>query len=50
MPNRNPLAAWDAAISAYLANRRALGRTYENEEYTLNRVRRFLVDVGRDRS
>lgn len=46
MPNRKPLAAWDAAVSAYLANRRALGRTYENDEYTLNRLRRFLVNAG----
>ena len=43
MSTRNPLAAWDAAVKAYLANRRALGRTYEKEEYTLNRVRRFLA-------
>ena len=34
MPTRNPLAAWDAAVTAYLTNRRALGRMYENEEYT----------------
>ena len=43
MSTRNPLAAWDAAVKAYLANRRALGRIYEKEEYTLNRVRRFLA-------
>lgn len=43
MSTRNPLAAWDAAVKAYLANRRALGRIYQKEEYTLNRVRRFLA-------
>ena len=43
MSTRNPLVAWDAAVKTYLANRRALGRTYEKEEYTLNRVRRFLA-------
>lgn len=43
MSTRNPLAAWDAAVKAYLANRRALGRVYEKEEYTLNHVRRFLA-------
>jgi integrase/recombinase XerD len=46
MRTRDSLAAWDAAVTAYLANRRALGRTYENDEYSLNRVRRFLVDAG----
>lgn len=30
MRTRNPLVAWDAAVTTYLANRRALGRTYEN--------------------
>ena len=43
MSTRNPLAAWDAAVKTYLANRRALGRIYEKEEYTLNCVRRFLA-------
>ncbi len=46
MPNRKPLAAWDAAVSAYLANRRASVALYENDEYTLNRLRRFLVNAG----
>ena len=46
MSNRNPLAAWDAAVTAYLTNRRALGRTYSNEEYVLNRLRRFLASTG----
>ena len=46
MSTRNPLAAWDAAVTAYLTNRRALGRVYEKEEYTLNRVRRFLLSEG----
>lgn len=46
MTNRNPLAAWDAAVTAYLANRRALGRAYENDEYLLNRLRQFLAKSG----
>ena len=46
MPNRNPRAAWDTALAAYLANRRALGRAYENDEYSLNRLRRFLAQLG----
>ena len=29
MSTRNPLAAWDAAVTAYLTNRRALGRVYK---------------------
>ena len=46
MSKPNPLASWDAVVATYLANRRALGRTYEKEEYTLDRVRRFLVKAG----
>lgn len=46
MSKPNPLAPWDTAVGGYLANRRALGRTYEKEEYTLDRVRRFLVNAG----
>jgi integrase/recombinase XerD len=46
MTTRSPLAAWDAAVAGYLTNRRALGRSYEKEEYTLDRVRRFLVKAG----
>lgn len=46
MTNCNPLAAWDAAVTAYLANRRALGRAYENDEYLLNRLRQFLAKSG----
>ena len=46
MSTPNPLAAWDAAITAYLANRRALGRSYEKEEYMLNLARRFLLHAG----
>ena len=46
MSTRNPLARWDAAVAPYLANRRALGRSYEKEEYTLGRVRRFLMNAG----
>ncbi len=44
MPNRKTLAAWDTAVAAYLANRRALGRAYDNDEYSLNRLRRFLAE------
>lgn len=43
MSNRNRLAAWDTDVAAYLANRRALGRAYDNDEYSLNRLRRFLA-------
>lgn len=46
MRTRNPLAAWDVAVAAYLANRRALGRTYENDEYSLTRLRRLLANAG----
>lgn len=46
MSTRNPLAAWDAAVTAYLHNRHALGRTYDKEEYTLKRLRRFLLSEG----
>ncbi len=37
---------WEAAVRAYLANRRAYGRTYRKEEYTLGRVRTYLAQVG----
>ena len=43
MRTPKPLAAWDAAITSYLASRRALGRSYAKEEYTLHLLRRFLV-------
>jgi integrase/recombinase XerD len=43
MGTRKPLAAWDAAVTSYLASRRALGRSYAKEEYTLHLLRRFLV-------
>jgi len=46
MRTRKPLAAWDAAITAYLTNRRALGRLFDKEEYTLDHLRRFLVQAG----
>ena len=42
MPTRKPLAAWDAAVTSYLASRRALGRSFAKEEYTLDLLRRFL--------
>jgi integrase len=37
---------WEAAVSAYLANRRAYGRTYLKEEYILGRVRTYLAQAG----
>lgn len=43
MSTRNLLVAWDAAVTAYLTSRRALGRLYEKEEYTLNHLRRLLL-------
>ncbi|MPZ45562.1 MAG: tyrosine-type recombinase/integrase [Betaproteobacteria bacterium] len=43
MGTRKPLVAWDAAVASYLASRRALGRSYAKEEYTLHLLRRFLV-------
>src|SRR5688572_10788160 len=46
MGTRKPLAAWDAAVSSYLASRRALGRSYAKEEYALGRLRGFLVGQG----
>jgi len=39
------LMNWDAAVSAYLANRRTYGRTYRKEEWILSRVRSFLAQV-----
>lgn len=42
-----PLSRWDEAVSAYLTNRRALGRRYRREERILNDVRAFLVHEGR---
>jgi len=38
-----PLASWDAAATAYLTSRHALGRAYKKEEMILNNVRAFLV-------
>jgi integrase len=46
MSTRKSLAAWDAAVNKYLTTRHALGRLYENEEYTLGHLRRFLVREG----
>ena len=39
MPTRKPLTAWDAAVTSYLASRRALGRSFAKEEYTLDLLR-----------
>ena len=33
------LVSWNAAVSAYLANRRIYGRPYRKEEWILGRVR-----------
>ena len=46
MSTRKSLAAWDAAVNKYLTTRHALGRLYENEEYTLGHLRRFLMREG----
>ena len=35
MRTPKPLEAWDTAVTAYLTNRRALGRRFDKEEYTL---------------
>jgi integrase/recombinase XerD len=47
MTTCNVLSGWDEAVSAYLTNRRALGRGYRREETILNDVRAFLVKEGR---
>lgn len=39
------LARWDAAVASYIANRRAFGRVYSQEEWMLGVLRRFLVNV-----
>jgi integrase/recombinase XerD len=39
------LAHWDAAVVAYLANRRSLGRIYEEEEQILRSLRRQMVSA-----
>jgi integrase len=46
MTTCKPLSRWDDAVSAYLTNRRALGRRYRREERMLNHVRAFLVREG----
>ena len=40
------LVSWDAAVSAYLANRRTYGRSYYKEEWILGRVRAYLTQAG----
>jgi integrase len=40
------LVNWDAAVAAYLANRRTYGRTYRKEEQILGRVRAYLAQAG----
>jgi len=45
--HRPPLLVnWDAAVTAYLANRRTYGRMYRKEEHILGRVRTYLAQVG----
>jgi len=41
MRNTKHLRRWDAAVAAYLANRRAFGRRYSSEEWMLGTLRRF---------
>ncbi len=48
MRTRNPLAGWDAAVTAFLTSRRALGRAYGIEEWILNNLRTFLAKAGAD--
>ena len=38
--------AWDAAVTAYLTSRHAIGRAYRKEEVILCKVRGFLVQAG----
>lgn len=40
------LVSWDAAVDAYLTNRRTYGRTYRKEERILGRVRTYLAQAG----
>lgn len=40
------LENWDAAVTAYLANRRTYGRTYQKEERILGRVRTYLAQMS----
>ena len=46
MSTPEPLAAWDAAVSAYLTSRHAIGRLYAKEEYFLDDLRAFLVELN----
>jgi integrase/recombinase XerD len=46
MRNTAPLSRWDAAASAYLSSRRALGRKYIPEEHVLKSIRAFLARGG----
>ncbi|MFN2110281.1 MAG: tyrosine-type recombinase/integrase [Anaerolineae bacterium] len=46
MSTPNSLADWDAAVTAYLTSRRALGRAYRKEEMILGGVRAFLLEAG----
>ena len=46
MRNSKRLRRWDAAVAAYLANRRAFGRRYSSEEWMLGTLRRFLLARG----
>jgi integrase/recombinase XerD len=46
MRDANSLAAWDAAVSAFLDSRHAIGRAYVKEAHVLSRLRAFLVRAG----
>lgn len=37
------LAHWDAAVTCYIANRRAFGRVFAQERWTLGSLRKYLV-------
>ena len=38
--------AWDAAVTAYMTSRHAIGRAYRKEEVILCQVRGFLLEAG----
>lgn len=46
MRNLQGLNQWDTLVASYLANRRAFGRRYQNEEKVLHWLRQYLITVG----
>lgn len=46
MTKLSPLHTFDAAVQAYLSNRRALGRGMRADEYVLQRLRTYLDQAG----